>query len=74
MLNADPPSIITDPSNGRVEVDIMQGFYLKCDVMGNPKPKIKWYFQVIKFFKKFIFFPPKCFQIFYPTKLLTLKN
>lgn len=43
---ADPPVIFPDPDSGGKDIELMHGFALTCDVVGNPLPKVKWYFQV----------------------------
>ncbi|XKL67778.1 hypothetical protein PGB90_003269 [Kerria lacca] len=40
-----PPSVYPEPSTGDIDVELMQGFILICDVVGNPQPRIKWYFE-----------------------------
>ncbi|KAK7597705.1 hypothetical protein V9T40_009930 [Parthenolecanium corni] len=40
-----PPTIFPDPDSGGKDIELMHGFALTCDVVGNPLPKMKWYFQ-----------------------------
>lgn len=53
---ADPPVMFPDPDSGGKDIELMHGFALTCDVVGNPLPKIKWYFQVPKFVRKLMIF------------------
>ncbi|XP_065202947.1 lachesin-like [Planococcus citri] len=40
-----PSTVYPEPNTGGLDVELMQPFSLTCDVTGNPRPAIKWYFK-----------------------------